>query len=127
MLKKLEAMWSMAEAEVTKELKQRDCFVAIAPRNDKIGACLAMTEREVAHDDKEERNARFIFAGFDTRANSVLNGVTDSLRADLRAGYFCLPKAFRIMPVKMLNIPAIVNRAVSTALPMAIARVVVYI
>jgi len=45
----------------------------------------------------------------------------DSLRRrrTQRQVYFRLLKAFRIMPVKMLNIPAIMNRAVSTVLPMA--------
>ena len=33
---------------------------------------------KTARDDKEERNARFIFAGFDTGANGVLNDVIGS-------------------------------------------------
>jgi len=35
-----------------------------------------------ARDDKEERNARFIFAGFDTGANGVLNDGSGSRWAD---------------------------------------------
>jgi hypothetical protein len=80
-----------------------------------------------ACDGKDERNAGFIFAGFDTGVNSILDGVIDSLWADVRAGYFCLVKAFRIMPVKRLNMPVMMNRAVSTAVPMATWPVVIII
>ena len=54
-------------------------------RNDRRGR--AMTEKNIARNgakgkiarhDKEERNARFIFAGCDTGANGVLNGVIGS-------------------------------------------------
>ena len=74
---------------------------------------------KTARDDKEEHNARFICAEFDTGANGVLNNVSGSRWADLGSGYFRLLKAFRIMPVKMLNIPAIMNRVVSIVLPRA--------
>lgn len=47
--------------------------------------------------------------------------------ADFCVDYFRLLSAFRIMPVKMLNIPAIMNKVVNTVLPMASWPVVVAI
>lgn len=38
-----------------------------------------MTKKNTARDDKEERNDRSIFAGFDAGANSVLDGDIGSL------------------------------------------------
>ena len=43
-----------------------------------LGGQVAGDVRKEARDDKEERNARFIFAGFDTGANGVLSGVIGS-------------------------------------------------
>jgi hypothetical protein len=73
MLKKLECdVGRGGEAEVTKEdivarfiLASQFPEIATspaAPRNDKMGAYLAMTGGEAARDDKEERNTRCIFA-----------------------------------------------------------------
>jgi len=45
-------------------------------------------------------------------------------RRTQRQVYFRLLKAFKIMPVRMLNIQAIMNGAVSTMLPMARVPVV---
>jgi hypothetical protein len=96
----------------------------VAPRNDRLGACLAVSIGEAARDDKAKRSSRFIFVGFDIGASSVLNDLIGSLGADLCSGYFRVPRAFRIMPVKMLNIPAMTSRAVSRAWPIAAAPVV---
>jgi len=83
------------------------------------GRWLATTKRNVT--------PRLIFTNFDTGANGILSGVIGSPWVDFCAGYFRLLMAFRIMPVKMLNMPAIMNRVVSTVLPMANWPVVVAI
>lgn len=64
----------------------------------------------------------------------IVRSVTDgkgrrlaTTKKNARHVYFRLLRAFRIMPVKMLNMPAIMNRVVSTVLPMANWPVVVAI
>jgi hypothetical protein len=60
--------------------------------NDKMGECLAMMERE---------------------------GSSRWQRGTQNQAYFRRLKAFRIMPVKMLNIPTMMSRVVSTVVPRA--------